>query len=61
MYFLESEKKKESAIKEKEGWITANLRDILNEESDSESENENKELNMNEVIDDENENTINAS
>jgi vacuolar protein sorting-associated protein 26 len=54
-------KKKESAIKEKEGWITANLRDILNEESDSESENENKELNMNEVIDDENENTINAS
>ena len=42
-------KKKESALKEQEGWITANLRDIIDEESESENEEQKDEIKMKEV------------
>ena len=36
-------------MKEQEGWITANLRDIIDEESESENEDEKGEIKMQEV------------
>ena len=52
-------KKKESVLKEQEGWITANLRDIIEEDSESESEEQKEEIKMKEV--ENNDEAINTS